>query len=562
VIICGLKLTHDACVSLLDGDQLVFSVEIEKRSNNPRYSKLSDLRVVPSVLADFGVNISDVDEWVIDGWDGRLSGSVQLSDNGSPVRLTVAGYRETEDYPNVLNPGFKGEFFMDGYRTNYSSYTHSAGHLAGAYCSSPFAINGEPSFVLVWDGGMFPRLYWIDSDGLVSNGGHLFPLFGQTYPVAGIHFGPFKKGWPGELGIAGKLMAYIALGQARPDILDTIMTTYAHAFESDSQIALDYRRAVGGFGNDVEPSREAVDDYYDALRRMIDPSQHSYNDVLASVHVFLERLLTERLQARVREWKGDGPWNLCFAGGCALNIKWNNTLRGLPMFRRVWVPPFCNDSGSAIGAAALGMIQHRGMFPIDWNSRLGPELLPVRDIPAGWRPTPCSPKELGRVLYEGGEPVVLLNGRAELGPRALGARSILAPATSVSTRNLLNSIKERESYRPISPVCLATEAPNIFDPGTEDPHMLFEHRVRAEWTGKIPAVVHIDGTARLQTVNRQDDPVLAQTLEEYYRLSGIPVLCNTSANLPGRGFFPDVISALSWGRVNKVWSNGVLYERS
>lgn len=90
--------------------------------------------------------------------------------------------------------------------------------------------------------------------------------------------------------------------------------------------------------------------------------------------------------------------------------------------------------------------------------------------------------------------------------------------------------------------------------------MLFDHVVRPEWVARIPAVVHLDGTARLQTVSTVDEPDLALVLAEYLRLSGIPVLCNTSANFNGRGFFPDVASAMEWGQVDRIWSAGVLYQ--
>jgi carbamoyltransferase len=168
---------------------------------------------------------------------------------------------------------------------------------------------------------------------------------------------------------------------------------------------------------------------------------------------------------------------------------------------------------------------------------------------------------LAAVLHETGEPVVVLNGRAEIGPRALGGRSILAAPTDLAMKALLNKIKDREYYRPVAPICLTDQAPAIFDPGTPDPYMLFEHHVREEWVDRIPAVIHLDGTARLQTVDRADDPFVEQVLREYYRITGVPVLCNTSANHHGRGFFPDVASAAEWGGADMIWCAGLLHRR-
>ena len=128
-------------------------------------------------------------------------------------------------------------------------------------------------------------------------------------------------------------------------------------------------------------------------------------------------------------------------------------------------------------------------------------------------------------------------------------------------RDRLNQLKGRDAYRPVAPICLEQRAEEIFDPGGRDPHMLFEHRVRPAWLQKIPAVIHVDGSARLQTVAQSDEPLLFQLLTEYEKRTAIPVLCNTSANFPGKGFFPDTASAARWGGCRHVWAEGKLYTR-
>ncbi|WP_216210951.1 carbamoyltransferase N-terminal domain-containing protein [Amycolatopsis aidingensis] len=566
MIICGLKLTHDGAVALLDGDRLVFSVEIEKLANNRRYSDMPDLRVIPEILASFGCRVADVDEWVIDGWDGDVSRDLELADHGRAITLTVGPYRESASSPSLTSPSLTGQFTIDGKELVYTSYPHAAGHLAGTYCSSPFADRGEPSFVLIWDGGLFPRLYWVDPDRGVDNGGELFPLIGHAYAMAGLSFGPFRglpqKTKTDELSVAGKLMAYIALGKADTPVIDVLRETFHETFESKTPEAVRYRETIGGFGSLFEPSRAPVNAFLGKVRDRVEALGVPDEDVLASFHQFLEELLVERIEAKVREWKGDGPWNLCFAGGCALNINWNSALRARSLFGEMWVPPFPNDSGSALGVATLGMIQHRGIGPITWHPQSGSALGPVTEVPCGWTSRRAAAAEVARLLHESGEPVVVLEGRAELGPRALGGRSIIAPAADPAMKDRLNDIKNRESYRPVAPICLVEEAPKIFDPGTPDPYMLFDHDVREGWASRIPAVIHLDGTARLQTVSSDDFPEIAALLAEYHKLSGIPVLCNTSANFNGSGFFPDVASAIEWGRVARVWSEGVLYERT
>jgi carbamoyltransferase len=123
----------------------------------------------------------------------------------------------------------------------------------------------------------------------------------------------------------------------------------------------------------------------------------------------------------------------------------------------------------------------------------------------------------------------------------------------------LNAIKNRVDYRPVAPICLVDRAEEVFVPGTPDPFMLFEHRMRPGWAERVPAVVHLDGTARLQTIDAHSGLAASRILTAYAEISGVPVLCNTSANFEGRGFFPDVASAVRWGQTRYIWSDGLLY---
>jgi carbamoyltransferase len=565
MIIAGVKLTQSGGIALLRDGRLEFNIEIQKLDNNARYSDVEDLKLLPQLLADQNYDVADVDEWVIDGWDGAKNGHVELRDHGAPLEVLVAPYRETERVPNPGRPGHQGIIEVSGEDKAYASYVHVASHLGAAYCTSPFARRGEPSMVLVWDGGCFPRLYYVDADGRIEPGGELFPLIGHAYSMASQHFGPYRRDYKSDhvddLSVAGKLMAYIALGSSRDEIKAVMRELFHEHFEADTAAVEEYRNTIIGCGSTGEPSHRYVHAYLTELRERMVQLGADDDDVLATVHEFTEELLMERIAAKMRAWKGDGPFNLCFAGGCALNIKWNTALRGHPMVKAMWVPPFPDDSGSAVGAAAIHRGRDDGLRAIDWQVRLGPDMVRHPHTPEGWSVSPCRPEELARILHRTGRPVIVLRGRAELGPRALGARSIIAPAVDPGMKDHLNQIKHRENYRPVAPICLEEYASDVFDPGTPDPYMLFEHRVRPEWVDRVPAILHLDGTARLQTVSSDDDPLLASVLREYHKWSGVPVLCNTSANLSGSGFFPDAVSAMNWGGVDLVWSEGVLHRR-
>ncbi|SEM56591.1 carbamoyltransferase N-terminal domain-containing protein [Streptacidiphilus jiangxiensis] len=565
MITAGLKLTQSGGIALLNDGKLEFNIEMQKLANGARYSNVDELDDLVGILGGFGYRLDDIGTWAVDGWDGAEFGRLARLSGGSPVELLVAPYRETAQVPDPLQPGRLGELLIGGRSKKYESYVHVGSHLAAAYCTSPFARRGEASMVMVWDGGCFPRLYCVDADGRIEPGGEVFPLIGHTYSMASQHWGPFKRTAKSrnvdDLSVAGKMMAYIALGTAREEIKKVFREEFHAHFEADTPQVHRYRAEIIGCGSTGEGSHAYVHAFLDDVHARTNALGVSDEDVLASVHEFLEEMLIERLAAKIRAWKGDEPWNLCFAGGCALNIKWNSALRAHPIIKAMWVPPFPDDSGSAIGTAALAAARGEGLRPIEWGTRLGPALDRTPHVPQGWTVSPCRPEELARLLHRTGQPAVVLNGRAELGPRALGGRSIIAPAVDTTMKKALNDAKSREYYRPVAPICLEEHAPKIFDPGTPDPHMLFEHWVRPEWVDRLPAIMHLDGTARLQTVNQHDDPTLFAILREYHKWSGVPVLCNTSANYNGRSFFPDAASAMEWGQLDLVWSEGVLYRR-
>jgi carbamoyltransferase len=137
------------------------------------------------------------------------------------------------------------------------------------------------------------------------------------------------------------------------------------------------------------------------------------------------------------------------------------------------------------------------------------------------------------------------DGRSEFGPRALGQRSLLAHPGVADNVERLNDVKGREQFRPVAPMVLAEHAAEIFDGGPiPSPYMLFVHRVRPDWIPRIPAVVHVDGTARIQTVDRRTQPRLAGTIEAFRARTGLPVLVNTSLNTAGRPMVNDPRDAL------------------
>jgi carbamoyltransferase len=269
-------------------------------------------------------------------------------------------------------------------------------------------------------------------------------------------------------------------------------------------------------------------------------------DLAASVQKRLEEMLLE-----LASWlhAQTGERRLAMAGGVALNCVANARLWREGPFDEVWVQPAAGDAGTALGAALL--VAHS----------LGDRVRPMRTAALGrsW-----SEEELrgwlsgAGVAFERADDVAAVvaeelardgivawfQGRSELGPRALGHRSLLADPRNPRNTERLNDVKGREQFRPVAPMVLEHRAAEIFSGRLPSPHMLFTHDVAPDWRERIPAVVHVDGSARIQTVSPEDEPLIARVLEEFEARTGAPVVVNTSLNTAGRPMVDDPRDAL------------------
>jgi carbamoyltransferase len=266
----------------------------------------------------------------------------------------------------------------------------------------------------------------------------------------------------------------------------------------------------------------------------------------ATVQHRLEEVLVE-LAEWLHERTGDD--RLGMAGGVALNCVANSRLWREGPFEQIWVQPAAGDAGTALGAA-LHVARAGGerIEPMT-SAALGREW--TDEELAAWLARAAIPYErpddvadaAAAVIAEDGV-VAWFQGRSEYGPRALGHRSLLANPIRPENLERLNDIKGREQFRPVAPMVLADRAGEIFDGPLPSPFMLFTHRVRDGWHERIPAVVHVDGTARIQTVDREQEPLVARLLEAFERRTGVPVVVNTSLNTAGRPMVDDPRDAL------------------
>ncbi|WP_457941557.1 carbamoyltransferase [Olivibacter sp. SA151] len=234
--------------------------------------------------------------------------------------------------------------------------------------------------------------------------------------------------------------------------------------------------------------------------------------------------------------------NLCLAGGVFLNCVLNARIRDKSPFKNVWVQPAAGDSGTALGAAILKDREER---------RESKKTSIMQDVYLG---PSYSDSDIQRILERNKIPYIKMHdiveetatllaqdkiigwfqGAMEYGPRALGSRSILASPLSPEMQAKLNEVKDREDFRPVAPVVTEEDAENWFVGAKQSPFMLFIYDVIPDKATQIPAVKHVDGTARIQTVNEKQNPLYYRLIKAFERKTGVPVLVNTSFNTLGK----------------------------
>jgi carbamoyltransferase len=240
-----------------------------------------------------------------------------------------------------------------------------------------------------------------------------------------------------------------------------------------------------------------------------------------------------------------GAKNLCIAGGVALNCVANGRIAREAGFENVWIQPAAGDDGIAIGCAYYGRlaIRKQARTFVMKHSYLGVKYkdATVREATDKWLVRIQTTRTRSENIcldtakaLAAGHVVGWFQGRSEFGPRALGNRSILADPRKAEMKDILNKrVKHRQAFRPFAPIVLADSAHDIFEGDEDSPFMLLAKRVRPVWRAKIPAVVHVDGTARVQTVSEETNAILYGLIKAFHAITGVPVLLNTSFNVKG-----------------------------
>ncbi|HZO93243.1 MAG TPA: carbamoyltransferase C-terminal domain-containing protein [Candidatus Baltobacteraceae bacterium] len=489
---------HDGAIAFLKDGRLVVSVEAEKDSNY-RYSSVSVSGVLDAI-EEFD-ELPDV--ICMGGWWPRdhheyLHGS-----------RSNAGYRGLSSDNIILNRGR----FLHG-KVHYFSSSHERSHILCAFGMSNLP-KGTPCYSLVWEGEI-GAFYDIDRDLNITLVADVLTQpgnrFGLVYGLADPTFpkdGPYPRS-----SDAGKLMALASFSKRSTPTADEKQIL---SFLLDGPF-----EKLSAYKNIEHAPHLNVG--------LDDPEFRNF------AGIFSDALFDVYYQFARANFKKKQP--LVIAGGCGLNCDWNTKWMESGLFSDVFIPPVANDSGSAIGTAIDAQFRFTGNPKIQWDVYSGLTFRKDRSLPLG--NYDVYDEGYNKIAHMLANDLVLgwVSGRYEIGPRALGNRSILAAPFRDSTRVRLNEIKQREQFRPIAPVCLPEDAAEWFGCNHESPYMLFTHRTN---TDALSAVTHVNGTARIQTVTSASNESLYSLLLAFKTLTGYGVLCNTSLNFSGKGFINNLV---------------------
>jgi predicted NodU family carbamoyl transferase len=482
---------HDGAIAYLKDAHLLVSIEAEKNSNY-RYSPISSHDVFNALgEVDHAPDVICTGGW----W---------------PRERHVLGSQAHAGYRGVLPSDFIVEQRrLLGRRVDYFSSSHERSHLLCAFGMSSLP-KGTPCYALVWEGAI-GAFYEIDSELNITLLADVLSQAGNRYIlIYGLADPTFPKNAPfSRFSDAGKLMALAAFAnRSTPSVEEQKLIEFL----------LNCPRLEENPYNDLVHSP-----YYNV--GVNDEEFRNFTGIVSDkIFDVFYRFAKANMKKRMP---------LLIAGGCGLNCDWNTKWRESNLFSEVFVPPVANDSGSAIGTAIDAQFYFTGNPKIDWSVYSGLDFITAGSCDLTLYDVYETNYEMVADMLANDLIVGWVSGKYEIGPRALGNRSILAAPFQERTRVRLNEMKQREQFRPIAPVCLEEEAARWFGCDQASPFMLYTYRVR---TDALAAVTHVNGTARLETVSSVSNRRLYELLVAFKARTGYGVLCNTSLNFNGRGF--------------------------
>jgi carbamoyltransferase len=519
---------HDAAAALICNGELIAAAH-EERFTRKRHDPDVPAEAVKYCLQEAGLSIDDIDyvafydkpfvkfERILMTYLATFPRSLPSFCKSMPIWL-----KEKLWVPRVIHDklGFDGEVLFA---------EHHQSHAASAYLPSPF----EEAAILTCDGVG----EWATTTQGVGRGNQFELIKEIRFPHSlGLLYSAFTY----YLGFKVNSAEYKVMGAApygEPKYVDQIFDELVDVRE-DGSFKLNMKYFAYDYGLTMTNSK--FDALFGEPRRESESEMEQFHwDMAASV----QRVVEEIMLRIVRDLhQRTGLKNLCMAGGVALNCVSNGRIIREGPFENLWIQPAAGDAGGALGAAlfvdncVLDNPRKTRMEHAYWGPSFSDEAiksyLDARGAPYRSLPRDEMIDETARRLSDDQAVVGWFQGRLEWGPRSLGSRSILADARNQENWKRVNlKIKFRESFRPFAPAVLAEKASEWFDIDRESPYMLLVCQVQE---GKrIPAVTHVDGSARLQTVARESHPEFYDLLSAFDERTDCPVLINTSFNVRG-----------------------------
>jgi carbamoyltransferase len=494
---------HDVGAALICDGRIVAVCEEERFSKIKMAKGLLPIRAVRSCLEQGGIGMENVD-------------------------LVVSPQKSKPQYAERI-ADFLRHYF--GHAPKVELINHQMAHLASAF----FVSGMDEAMVISWDhsgDGLSTAIARGNRDGLKlletrANSNSLGLFFRMITQFLGF------KANEGEY----KVMGLAPYGEPKYDLSNVIRTDASEGFLLDQS----YFRQTPLLVNGDEPNYSAkLTQLLGEPRRTGEEVTQRHRDIAASAQLALEECVLSLVESTHRK---SGLHTLCLAGGVALNCSANMRIAQLPYLRRLFVQPAASDRGLPFGCALYGASQTGKRF-----GELGhvflcgpqyqqPEIAETLALSGyRYRETP-DPAAFAAERISQGKIVGWFQGRSEFGPRALGHRSILADPRSASMKDRINArVKFREEFRPFAPAVTEQAAARFFSMGImqRSPFMTVAVPVHENRRGDIQAVTHINGTARVQTVSTSDDALFHGLIENFGKLTGVPVVLNTSFNVRGQ----------------------------
>ncbi len=541
MIIIGINAFHaDSSAAIFVNGQLIAAIEEERFKRVKHWAGFPQL-AIEFCLKEAGITYEQVDHFAI-GRDPKAKFFKKLlylaanpAGSFSAIKNRINNSRKVSSLDNELAKisglaaeAFKGKIFQ---------VEHHRSHLASAFFASPFqeaallSIDGSGDFTTTMIG--------------TGNNNNITVLDSIDFPHSiGIFYTAFTQllGFP-HYGDEYKVMGMAPYGEPKyvDKLTDVVHLTNDGLFKLNLKYFRSGTQGVISYGDDNIPKVESMySDYmveqFGASRRKNEELTQYHKDLAASVQRITEKVIFHILESL---HKKTGLMNVCIAGGVAQNSVANGKILTNTAFKNVYIPSAGHDAGISVGAALY--VQHQilkytrqpAIKTAYTGSRFSNDeiknALSKKNISFSELDDVALFEKITDCLINGGV-VGWFNGRAEFGPRALGGRSIIADPRRNDAKEILNlKVKRRESFRPFAPSILKEYVSEYFELNEEVPFMEKVFLIKKEKRSEIPAVTHVDGTGRLQSVDKDISPRYYALIENFRKKTGIPILLNNSS---------------------------------